>query len=86
MLEYDEQERLEIENDSYDPYSGDVPRDPVDDANDDEKMLTGNDFVKFTPVLYRLTKQIIKNNEIQYRKFQRESNYLDRKNFKNSIN
>ena len=46
-------------------------------------MLTGNDFVKFTRVLYGLTKQVIKNNEIQYRKFQRETNYLDRKNFKN---
>ena len=33
-LEDEEQERLEDENDSYDPYSGDVPRDPVDDAND----------------------------------------------------
>ena len=53
----------------------------IDD--DREKIITGNYVVKFTRILYGLTKKMIKENTKQYRKFQNEKNTLDKKEFKN---
>ncbi len=48
----------------------------------DEKMITGELIVRFTPIIYKLTQQMIQENTKEYRKFQRNTNYLNKKNFK----
>tara|TARA_B100001094_G_scaffold1312_1_gene1160 strand:+ start:321 stop:1589 length:1269 start_codon:yes stop_codon:yes gene_type:complete len=54
-----------------------------DISNDDEKMITGDYLLKFTPILYSITKKMIQENSKEYRKFQRINSYLNRKDFKN---
>jgi len=58
--------------------------DVINRHNDDdsEKMITGEIILRFTPILYKLTQQMIQENTKEYRKFQRNTNYLNRKDFK----
>ena len=63
-------------------------KDIINDINnenddDEEKMITGQYLLKFTPILYRLTKKMIRENTKEYRKFQKETSNFDKKNFKN---
>ena len=72
----------------HDPNNKDKLKDIINDINNDnndnnEKMITGKHLLGFTPILYKLTKQMIKENTKQYRKFQLENNSLNKKNFKN---
>lgn len=62
----------------------DIINDINNDINDnDEKIITGDYLVKFTPILYALTQRMIKENKKEYRKFQNENSKLNKKNFKN---
>ena len=55
----------------------------INNNNNGEKMMTGNHLVKFTPVIYKLTKKMIKGNTKEYRKFQKENNGFNKKDFRN---
>jgi|TARA_B110001452_G_scaffold178672_2_gene149905 hypothetical protein len=51
--------------------------------DDDEKIITGQTLLKFTPIIYRLTKDMIKENTKEYRKFQKSNYNIDKLGFKN---
>jgi len=55
----------------------------TENEDNDEKIITGKNLLKFTPILYGLTKKMIKENTKEYRKFQKSSYSLDKKGFKN---
>ena len=54
-----------------------------ENEDSDEKIITGQDLLKFTPIIYSLTKNMIKENTKEYRKFQKSSHSLNKKGFKN---
>ena len=65
----EEQERLEDEYDNYDPYSGDVPRDPVDDANDVFGGRGGDsDYSGYVEEAHSKESAKVSSNQMEYEK------------------
>ena len=54
-----------------------------ENEDSDEKIITGKYLLKFTPIIYSLTKNMINENTKEYRKFQKSSHSLNKKGFKN---